>query len=240
MAGEKKREHIVISLWALLARNSIYKAAAALLAMTAAEIVLFYRCLGSGHAASLREMMQGSHISAVFLAALGLLVLILAWTEGRMDQQSSSFLLRLQLSDRSIFLWKAVYNVFCIVLLFAVQIWLCIYLVGLYGEKAPEAYASPQRLFLAFYREEFLHCLLPMAEVGKWVRNVLLALALGTEAAWGPEKKKNVSLVFLYALTAVWFVSPLGGEATDAICCLAYGIVVVSNVWRVWKRGGAQ
>lgn len=224
-----------LSLWALLAKNSIYKVTAVLLCMAAAEGILFYGRVMQGEPA-LDAALDGSHISGVFLAALGLTVFILAWTQGRLDRQSGAVMGRLRLSRRGIYLLRTAYNILCMVLLFAVQIWLCILLITFYGKETAEGRVFPQRLFLAFYRSEFLHCLLPMAEAGKWVRNILLILALGTETAAGRGRKNDMTLVLLYAVTAGLFVSSLGGGMGDFVCGVVYAAVTAVNVWRAWKK----
>ena len=126
-------------------------------------------------------------------------------------------------------------------MLFAVQIWICIWMTGMYGrETAGEVYASPQRLFLAFYRIDFLHSLMPMAEAGKWLRNLLLLVAFGMEAAVGAgkaEKKNYASLTLLYVLTASWFVGSMGWNGLELICDGVYVVIIAVNLWQVKKSG---
>ncbi|MDE7225167.1 MAG: hypothetical protein K2O34_15480 [Acetatifactor sp.] len=234
---EKKRKKDwgpALSLWALLARCSIYKVLAVLAVMVSTETVLFYKCLRSGgDYYSLTAVMENSHLSAVFLAALGL-VYILAWTEGRLDTKSSAFMQRLRLSGSGIFIIKTAYNMACILMLFMTQIWLAVWLINIYGREMAQIYASPQRLFLAFYRIDFLHCLLPMADMGKWVRNLLLLLAFGMETARGAGRN-YIPLIPLYSLTVSLFVSSMGGNMTDLICGIMYIMTIAFNILQVWK-----
>ncbi|MDE6674043.1 MAG: hypothetical protein K2K19_04410 [Acetatifactor sp.] len=236
MTEEKRRNNgkPILSLWALLARCSIYKILTVLAAMALAEVLLFYRCRRTGGGYTLEGAVMSSHLSVVFMATLGLVCFVLAWTQGRLDARSSATMLRLQLSGSRIFMIKTVYNVVCIMMLFMAQIWLGIWLVRVYGREMEEIYALPQRLFLAFYRIDFLHCLLPMAEIGKWVRNLLLLLALGTEAA-GAKKKNYIPLFALLALNVNSFVSSMGVNVIDLICCLTYIVVITANIWQVRK-----
>lgn len=241
MIEEKMKKGInpTLSLWALLARCSIYKVLAVLVVMAMIEMALFYHCLKNGaEYYTLARAVKDSLLSVIFLAAFGLLCFTLAWTERRLDTESGTAMLRLRLSGSRIFIIKTAYNMACIVILFAVQIWLAIGLVGMYGREMEEIYSSPQRLFLAFYRIDFLHCLLPMAEAGKWVRNLLLLLAFGMEAAGGlekAEKKYYMSLTPLYVMTASWFVSSIGGNVIDLICGIVYAVVIAVNIWQMRK-----
>ncbi|MDE6640726.1 MAG: hypothetical protein K2K63_09390 [Acetatifactor sp.] len=237
MKEEKKGKGMgpALALWALLARSSIYKILAVLVLMVPAEVILFCRNIKTEYH-TLTTTVESSHISVVFLTALGLVYFALVWTEGQLDSRSGGTMLRLRLSGSRIFWIKTAYNTACLVLLFAVQIWLCIWLVGVYGREAEEVYASPQRLFLAFYRIDFLHCLLPMAEAGKWVRNVLLLLSFGMEAARRAEKTEYIQPILLYVLTANWFVSLLGGNVIDWICIILYTVLIVVNVRQVREK----
>lgn len=233
----KKETGPVLALWALLAGSSIYKILAVLTVMGIAEGMLFcshIRVKGDSFTEyrTLTAAVEGSHISLIFVVALGLICFLLAWTEGRLDAKSSGTMLRLRLSGSRIFWIRAAYNAACLVLLFVVQIWLCIWFVGIYERMAG---AAPQRLFLAFYRLDFLHCLLPMADGGRWVRNILLLCAFAVGTAGRMEKTEYVPLILLYNLTAVWFVSPLGGRMTDWLAMLLYVMMAVVTVWRVYK-----
>lgn len=236
-AGKRKGRGAqrVLSVWALLARGSIYKVAMTIIAMGMAETALFYGHLRSGSGYTLADTVDGSHISWGFLAGLGLVFFILARTEGSMEEKSRGTMLRLALSPGSIFLIKMIYNMLCLILLFTAQIWIAVWLVGLYGREIPEIYAPPQRLFLAFYRIEFLHCLLPMAETGKWVRNFLLLTTFSMEAAGGMGKKNYVPHILLYVLAVSWFVSPIGMRMEDVMCMGVCVIVAAADGWRMRK-----
>lgn len=239
--AEKWRRNVrgTVSLWALLARSTIYKLLFVAAAMALGEAALFYACLRNGRGYMLGDVIGGSRISLVFFAALYLLLLILARTERGWEEKSAGTLHRLVLSPERIFWVKTAYNIGCLTILFAAQIWLAIWMVKVYGREKPEVYASPQRLFLIFYRSDFLHCILPLADTGKWVRNVFLVLALGMETA-GNDRGIPVPLVLLYALTVGWFVSPIGMGVTDILCILLSAAMMGLGRWRLWKKGGAD
>lgn len=240
---EGKNGNPALSLWALLARCSIYKILAVLAAMALAEGILFYNCpnVGTG-VESLAKAVEDSRLSAIFLAVLGLVCFILAWTEQRLDAKSAAALSRLQLTDNRTFLIKTAYNIFCLAMLFMTQVWLVIWLAGMGGTGLEAAHVSPQRMFLAFYRIDFLHCLLPMAETGKWVRNLLLLLAFGAAAAGSPKAGKPpvLSLVALYALTTIGFVSPMGQNVMDTLYTMLYTAVIIIDLWQVRRGRGEE
>lgn len=237
MAAERWKRNVrgAVSVWALLARSSIYRLLAVAAFMMLGEGALFCVYLRSGRGRMLGDVIEGSTY-IVFIAALGLGLGILAGAERALEEKSRNTMGRLALSPRALFWLKAVFNIGCLTILFAVQIWLAVWMVGAYGRERPEVYASPQRLFLTFYRIEFLHCLLPLAETGKWVRNILLVAALGIEAA-ADVKGFPVTLILLYVLTASWFVSPIGMGATDILCILVAVVLIGVNGWRQGSDG---
>lgn len=236
----KKGATPALALWALLAGSSILKILAVLAVMVFVEGILFFRTAWGewGYPAgyrSLEAVVEDSRISVVFLAALGLIYLILVWTEGRLEVKSGGTMGRLRLSERESFWIRTVYNAACLTLLFAVQIWLCIWMAWVHGREAQEAGDLSWRWFLAFYRIDFLHCLLPMAEALKWVRNILLVLSFSVEAAGRAGKKEYILSILLYILAAGWFVSPLGGYVTDWLGILLYAFVSAVSLRRVYS-----
>ena len=74
--------------------------------------------------------------------------------------------------------------------------------------------------------------LLPMAEAGKWMRNLFLLAAFSLEAGRGAGKRNYAVLNLLFVVTAVWFVSPIGINFLDVVCMLVYGAVIAVNLWR--------
>ncbi len=216
----------MLAVWALFSRSSFYGILAVLFLMTAAECLSFYAVLhGSGQTDMLEMMIDKSLAAAFFLTALGLIFFIQIWAAGRMDRKSRYTLMRLKLSKTQFFLLRTGYHVLCLTSLFAVQVCVILWMAWMYEKTFAPVSPSGQLLFLAFYRNEFLHSLLPMAETGKWVRCVLLILAFGIEAGF-QEKNRVAGQVGMFVLTACWFVSPVGMWYGDVICCVTYGIVI--------------
>ncbi len=228
----KIRTYRVLSLWTLLARCSIYKIFAVFIVMVLTEGACVYGYLENGQGRTPAEVISGSHISLVFFGALGLVLFILARSQGMLREKSGNVMGRLGVSDRRIFCLQAVYNLLCLWMLFMVQIWAAIGLVRLCGERIGGSVPASFGLFLTFYQSDFLHCLLPMAEAGKWMRNLFLLAAFSLEAGRGAGKRNYAVLNLLFVVTAVWFVSPIGINFLDVVCMLVYGAVIAVNLWR--------
>lgn len=237
--NEKNRKmciRTVLSVCGLLAKSSFYKVVGAMLVMAAVQGALLLACLNRQKRWYPEELAEAAYIPAVFLAALGLLFFILALTENAMEEKSAYTMLRLRLSCQEIFLIKTAYNLLCLGMLFVLQVWIAVWAADRSMRGTDVGGAAAQQLFLAFYRNDFLHCLLPMEEAGKWVRNLLLLFALAAEAAAGMGKKNYVAPVLLAVLTARWFVSPMGVNLMDVACGAVCGIVIVRNLYGAWNK----
>lgn len=203
-----------LSVLALLVQGSFYKVLVTVGIMAALECVNFRAPL-------------------CFLAALGTVFLILCVMEGEPRGVRSCYIWqRLRITHKRLFLLKTVFNFLCFILLFAVQSGMGIWFCYRHSLQMPRESQSPQLLFLTFYRWEFLHCVLPMAEVLKWLRNLLLILALSMTAAADipaiPRKNIVLARAVLYIMTACWFITPVGTHTADiGICIACIGICTV-------------
>ena len=234
-----------ISIWTLLARGSIYKILAILAIMTGAEVALFLRSLN-------RSLRQNPLVSAgfvpvlnysgaviVFMVALCLIPAVLFLCETEHGGSRWGYTLdRLLVSDRHQTLTRFVYNILCFVLFFGVQAWVGLWMCRLYAERMPGELVSPQLTFLAFYQSSFLHNVLPLAESAKWVRNVLMILALSAELAMA-RRRRNFGLIgMLPSLSILWMVEDVGFHATQLVAdavCIAMIIDAALQFFGLWR-----
>lgn len=202
-----------LSVFMLMARSSIYKILGLLALMAAVEGALFCFVLSRGDvggAYSLELMIQQSHILWVFGAGFLLMTLLLALTGCEGKSKCGYTLKRLSVSERWVFFWQSVYNVLCYLLLWAVQILIAVALCRLYEGLAAPEYVSGQTVFLAFYRSDFLHSLLPFEDAVFWVRNAAFALSLGVCAARFPLAQragKRFTEVIVLVCGVFWLFS---------------------------------
>lgn len=234
----KKDWQAAAGVWGLLARVSIYKIAGILLVMAAVQIGLFYEGMGQ-----VREEMPGfesvlwkTRAVSIFQAAFSAVFLVLLRTQGEHGGRSRYTLLRLPLSWRRILALRIFYNLLCFLLVFTVQAGLILGMAGIYRVEAGAEMATGQMVFLAFYRNAFLHNLWPMAEAGKWIRNLLLFLALSLEAAAGHRRKGYISAALLLVVIVFWvFQSETGINLRDAFCDLLLLILAGGTLWGIWR-----
>lgn len=251
MNGEGKNSLSVrftreISIWMLLARGSIYRILTILVVMAVAEGCLFLNSLD-------RSLRQNPLVSAgfvpvlnysgaviVFMGALCLVFIVLYLCETEHGGSRWGYTMdRLLVTDRHQILVKFVYNSLCFVLLFGVQAWVGMWMCGVYAERMPGELVSPQLTFLAFYQSSFLHNVLPLAESAKWVRNVLMVVALSAELAMARRRRNSGIIGALPALSILWMTEDIGFHATqivaDMVCVIAITDAVFQflGIWRV-------
>lgn len=182
------------SVFMLFARSSFYKVLFLLLAMIAAEGIWFYKTIqgmleknqteGNFPVMTPEVVFEEAHLMVFFAVAMITLAVILAF-EGRSITGHQEYTWnRLSITPKSIFLWQTVYNCGCFFMLWFVQAVLAFGLCLYYVKTAEAGAVTHQSLFLAFYREPFLHGLMPLQHVWYWIRNVLLFCSLGFAAAY--------------------------------------------------------
>ena len=232
-----------LSVFMLMARSSIYKVISVLMLMAVAEWGLFYRRLAQGVMSdchNLEIVVDDSRIAWVFGVAFLLITIFLCQTGCGFSSKTGYTLQRLSISERMVFVWQSIYNVMCYCLFWFTQILIVFGLCSLYVNMAPKGYVTNQTVFLAFYRNDFLHSLLPMEDVGFWVKNVLSVLSMGICSAHYPmaqrRGKKIQEVMFLTACVFVFFLGELGEYLAPSVvicCCL---LCVLYAIFQIFSK----
>lgn len=183
-----------VSVWELFAGSTIYKIAVLLAVMGAVQIFLFQKAmmayipmdtydldfLAIEHY-SLEYMTDKSHSAVVLAVAFVLLTVVLCRNGCNIGSKSSYTLKRLQVTEKMIFLMQCIYNSLCYVLLLGVQVAVLLIQSGMYTAHAK--YVTNQTVFLAFYRNDFMHSVLPLDGGMRWLVNLLFIIGCGVAAA---------------------------------------------------------
>ena len=238
-----------ISLWALLARGSIYKILTVLMLMTAAEMVMFSRKLqvfaerdydGDTYIAyfyRFEKVFNASEAPTLFFAAFCLISFVLVWSHLDTHGTKSSYTLkRLRVTGSHLFWVTTGYNFLCYLLLSAVQIGAALWMCRLYRERMPVELVSSQFEFLAFYRTGLLHELFPLADVAKWIRSLLLFFALSAMAADQSRMKpwRRFGMLGFYPCAGVWLIAleGIGFQMMDVVWYVVFAALSVVSVLR--------
>lgn len=242
----------VLGLWA---RQTMGKVLALLAVMAAAETALFAWALSQGLTrdimdnqtcpAPVEDLFDFARIDWVYRIAMLLLLalLLLCGTElkgGRLGYT----LRRLRISEEAAVLWQSGYHMVCLALLWAVQAALALGFCLWYVGTTDPAYVSGQSAFLAFYRSGFLHGLLPLADVSRWLWGGGILVGLGvTSAMFGYHQRHGRKGVAVFVLAALWAFNIEVPAGEPALVALLITVVVGGLLWQLfilwagWKGG---
>ena len=229
-----------VSVFGLFARSSVFKVLGILLLMCVAEAVFFcielqraleaYEVVGHGMA-SLEQIFMRAATNVYFRLAL-LLITVAVCLPGCAFRSNTGYTLcRLSVSEKAAFLHQAACNTLMYLMLIAVQLVIAFGLSRYYVSAVPAECISNQTLTLAFYRNEFLHSLLPLEDVGLWIRNGLLVISLGLAAAEFPynqrRRKFSPTVMALCVYTIVFFDQGIGRLSQ----------VITTSIVALWVMG---
>lgn len=205
------RKHLsVLALWS---RLTLGRVLGVLAVMAAAQAALFRLALaGNGDGgvySSFEQLLERSGAGwaaiAAFLLVMGLLTLSGCELRGsRLD----CTLRRLSIREETAVLWQAVSNAVCLLLFWAVETTVLLGLCLWYTRAAP-GFITEQSVFLACYRVNTLHSLLPLEDWALYLRNIVFLAVLALDAACAGLHQRRGGFAaspVILALLAVWFV----------------------------------
>lgn len=132
---------------------------------------------------------------------------------------------RLRVREEALNLWWALYFTACAVLFWMSQILVMQLLCRLFMWRADPADVNGQTVAIAWYSNVYLHNLMPGADMGRWVRNILLVPMLGTALArfsMMQRRREGVSFltIAVFALTVIAFCMDLDNGFAYAMILL--------------------
>ena len=236
-----------LSVFNLMATSSIYKITGLFTVMGLIEVFLFRRAMLAGPNPQtgtfhIEYVFEQSFALWLFRIVLLVLTIFLCLTGYETSSKQGYTLKRLSISEKQVFLLQAFYNSLCYFLLWSIQL-LFVFILGFYFVKnAPAEYVTNQTMFLAFYRSDFLHALLPFEDIMVWVKNILLFLSLGICSAGFTyvqrKGKRAYELIGILGTTVLLFTAPLGQLEhivfSILLCIFCAGVTIL----RVLKKEG--
>ena len=188
-----------ISVLALDVKNTIWKVLGLLALMSAVQLGYFYLFLQKeverwkeaempwgkrGTVTSFDSMITNSRISIFFIISAVLIWVVLIWGCSEHGKVRSKFTWhRLQIERRQVFVVWVVHRAFWMAVMLVWQICLLVIMDGMYQEIWALGDA-PQSLFLACYRNSFVHALIPLSDSFYMVRLVCCVLLWGMGTAY--------------------------------------------------------
>ena len=226
------------SVFGLFAKSSILKILLVISIMAAVQVLVFTSGFGKSidaYEAGLTfphvETLIGRSRLDVICGAAFLAVSVMLCLPGTSFSSKTGYTLdRLSVSQRAVFFCQAIYNLFIYFILFAAELAVCFGLCAYYAKNAPEELVGDQSIFLAFYRNSFLHALLPLSDVMVWVRNGFLLLALAIATAEYPYKQRHKKLGFSAIAMVLFTVVFFKTDIVNSFNTILIIVVSVINV----------
>ncbi len=226
------RKHI--SVFMLMIRSCVYKLLLVLLAMTAAEIGIF-AMLPYRDYTLLFELFDNSGIYYVYLAAVVLCAVIQLGVCTSGKAQPRYTLARLSVSEKTVMVWHWLSAAMCFIIIWAWQIILVYALARWHAAEANVYWISHQSIFLSTFRSQFLHSVLPLEDISRLARNIVMAICMGGVCAAAAYKlrrgkKGGFGPAFVSALFAGTFRAEHFEISYDGFLIFAYIFITVISM----------
>ena len=239
------REHGSV-LW-LMIQSTFGKILAVLAGTAVVQAFLFQRAvqqLKPGEYGLEQALTRGHTAGIAGLGFLAITVFLCLTGAERGREKTGYTLQRLSVSEKMVLLWQAIYNGSCYLLLWASQVVVVLALSHWYTQIADPAMVTSQTIFLAFYRHEYLHGLLPMAEMEHWIRNLMLLLGLGLSSAYFTyaqrRRRKNGQLLTMILLVLLFFRDHINSGGTEGLVIVVSIICIGKILWNLQREGEAH
>jgi len=219
-------------------RQLIWKLLLIVILMTAAELALFSG-VNTGYEVNFGDELQLAHLPKLFALAVAVMALFIVLQGGQFGAGKTGYTLRrLPMGEWSItILWALIYLA-SFVVIWAVQLTLVFVCWRLYcGVNAMPA--PDLELFVEFYAEPFLHSLLPLADVTRWLRMIFWLPSLSFSlAAFGfchRRGKFRLEPLVLLAVGLGMMSSQMGSTGVDVALMILSVVLAGSSAYGMWR-----
>lgn len=229
------------SLFLLFLRHSAWKVLLLAAAMAAVQMGLFWGLTPDPAAHSLEACLAACRTPLAIAVLLGFALLsALLLTDGAKGKHRLSYTLdRLAVSPRAVLGCQAIYNILAYLLFWAVQVLTILGLFWLYQQQG--GYVGPQTLYLVTWQDELVHSFLPMEELIRWLRNLVLivglAVTVACSAAQLRQKNKPIAFGALVGGTTAAFIQPMGQAPIDMTAILLTLTITGMALYNVLQIG---
>jgi len=208
-----------LSVFEMITRCSIYKVLGLLLAMVIAESIalgIAWNQQLAVYQPNLEEWIDQSYILIVFGIAFFLLTKVLTSTGTNVGSMQGYTLQRLRIKESEVHKLQCVYNILAYVLLWMTQLVVFLVAATFYMNYKSNAVLTNQTVFLAFYRNEFMHSILPLGDVVSWFLLFFFIVVTGILTARFSRMQRSGqtawSVVVILVMSVFCFPRALGEE----------------------------
>lgn len=177
-----------MSIFGLIARHSLNTVLGILVLMAAVQVGAYY-VQDAGLQPSLVDCLDEIPSFWVILAGTTMIYAILCGALSDRGGKLGNFLNRLDISEKAVFAWQAVYNCLVLILVFLVQGLVYILLGLLYTAENPGT--DPMSIFFASYRDGYFHLYFPLEDPAVWIAGGIGILGMGLCSAVYPLSQRH-------------------------------------------------
>lgn len=205
------------SVFLLAARGSLHWTLLLLLVMAVVETGLFVRVLPfmegaqfsyGGEGYPFEGLIAESGIRWVFTGVL--LAFLLLATRAFADKQGYT-LSRVSMREGAVIFWQFLYHFICYLIFWGMQLLLLLGFLQLYLGRVDPSLINHQSVMLSFYRDDFLHSILPLAHTGVYIRNFALFFFMALWPAYSlfqmrvnPGKTSVANVLWGVGVWTIW------------------------------------
>lgn len=233
-----------ISVFSLYIRSGIYKLIGLIALMALAQVLIFKNILNpvmvdevvTQALLGIEYYIDRSKIIFIFGFTFLVLTVCLTVIGCEFGSKQGYTLRRLRISEKQITCCQALANTLMYTVFLVSELIVAFVLCRIYMNYALESnladvtHINHQTIFLAFYRNDFLHSLLPLEDIIRHITNILSVIALGFTSAVFPYflRRRRISLE-LFILIPFIVLNFTNNEPYFAIaaCLIFIGIAMV-------------
>ena len=230
-----------VSVFSLMAKNSIYQIVGLLLLLVAADGALaWYWVCVQGYGLS-NLFRSGNGGFGLVLAVIFALIAAVQIRRGDIYSGSQGYTVqRLAISEKAVAVLHILYNMLCWLILWGVQVLTVFVICKVCCHYGADGAWANQQLFLQFYISPLLHSLLPMEETLAWVANAVMIAELSVASAcWAVfrrEKKGIGNMLAVYWAVILFFRRELGSFFWNVLIIAGFSILLVMDCYQLFWR----
>ena len=235
------------SVMMLAVQNSIYKIIGLLMITASVQLGIFYWFAGrkTDWESFFREMpFVNTFIPDWWTVLAGIsfvaLCMLLVYPECEYGGSRIQYSIqRLQVTEKAVFYLWTLYHVIVLLIFWFVQILLAYASCAIcLNQPGAEVAANAHSVFMIFSRDSFLHSLMPLYEVSRYIRNgfLILGMAFSMSAfSWKQRRgKRSFSVIALLAVVLIFFRQNVGSWVMDIILSVAAVICIGAALYVLW------
>ena len=229
-----------ISIFSLIAKNSIYRIAGLVLLLMAADCALAWYLI-SARGYDLINLFNGNGWFGIPLAVIFAAIAVVQLRRGDIYNGPQGYTVqRLAISEKAVAVLQILYHMLCWLILWGMQVLTSFLICSAYYRFGLGNPLTTQHVFHLFYITPLLHSLLPMEEALAWIANVAMVVGISVTTTYGMllrrEKKIPREVALEIFLVILLFCRELGSFILNILIIGGFLILAAVDCYRMFSR----